>query len=70
MSVEKEHSEPRYRAKLRTQPGAPAIFITGSKCGSIQLAKREAEIIFGPLIWNKPGLDFDFDVKLIAHVEL
>jgi len=68
VTVEREQLEPgRYRAKLRRLPSKQvAVFITGRKSGSVALAKKEAESIFGPLDWRAPGPGFDEYVRAIA----
>jgi hypothetical protein len=59
VSIEREHNtptpgkSPRYRARVRTEPGGPAIFISASNFGSVAGARNAMDDFFGPLKWTE-----------------
>jgi hypothetical protein len=42
----------RFRVRVHTQPGAPALLVSSRLCQSVTNAKREAETLFGELAWK------------------
>jgi hypothetical protein len=70
VTVTRERDEPRFRAKLHSEPGGHAFFITAQKLGSVTLAKKEAQKLLGDLDWQDPGPTFSGDVRAVAYLEL
>lgn len=55
----------RFRVKVRTQPGAPALLTSTRLCSSVTQAKADAEATFGNLGWR----DNDGEVRALAILE-
>jgi len=57
ISIEREQAtptpgkSPRCRARVRATKDGYALLVSGRNCGSVSIAKREVENLFGALAW-------------------
>jgi hypothetical protein len=68
LSIAREQHEPRFRAKLHTAQGGPAIFIQARKSGSVAAAKEIAEQTFGLIAWEEPGAGWSDLTRAVAKL--
>ena len=47
----------RFRVLVRLQPGARPLLVGASFCSSVARGKREAEIVFGDVVWREESTD-------------
>lgn len=58
ITIERENStptpgkSPRYRARVRAAKNGHPLLVSARNCGSVSIAKREVEDLFGPLRWR------------------
>lgn len=58
----------RFRVKLRSQPGGPALMMSTRLCQSVAAGKRESEALFGSLDWR--DADGASEVRSSAILEI
>ena len=69
VSIARENSEDRFRAKIHLERGGPAVFITARKSGSVSRAKMEAEQVFGVLEWQSAGAGVGAEYEIYCRGE-